>query len=160
MRFAHDRAGVVRATIRVPWADNDRGVRTGAGQVRRTGAGTLRCNCHAALKSRTVALKTRTKFLVKFVGDATVTHLPSVAFLPNLIGQRLLRQISATSDRLILKTSYTLTDGSNATSLLEWSRISSSLQQPYLDSALTDVTDFRAVVKSEDNCEIKCFSHL
>jgi len=56
----------------------------------------------------------------------TVTHLPSVAFLPNLIGQRLLRQVSVTGNHLILKTSYTLIDGSNATSLLEWSRISSN----------------------------------
>jgi Lipocalin-like domain len=59
----------------------------------------------------------------------TVTHLPSVAFLPNLIGQRLLRQVSITGNRLILKTAYTLADGSNVTSLLEWSRTRSSLQQ-------------------------------
>jgi len=60
---------------------------------------------------------------------ATVTHLPSVAFVPNLVGQRLLRQVALEDNRLTLKASYTLADGSSATSLLEWSRIISKVEQ-------------------------------
>lgn len=59
---------------------------------------------------------------------ATVTHLPSVAFLPNFVGQRLLREVSFTDNRLTLKASYALPDGSTAASLLEWTRFSTLRQ--------------------------------
>jgi hypothetical protein len=61
--------------------------------------------------------------------NATVTHLPSVAFLPNLVGHRHLRHVAISGDRLTLRASYRRADRINATSCLEWSRIGGGSQQ-------------------------------
>ena len=58
----------------------------------------------------------------------TVTHVPSVAFWPNLIGQRLLRRVQFVDSGLALTASYIGPGGEPATSHLEWSRISSDLE--------------------------------
>lgn len=60
---------------------------------------------------------------------ATVTHSPSVAFAPNLVGQRLLRQVTISDGWLTLKAPFTLADGSSATSILEWSPTIRCLEQ-------------------------------
>jgi len=70
---------------------------------------------------------------------ATVTHLPSVAFLPNLVGHRHLRHVAITGDRLTLRAPYTRADRTKATSCLEWSRIGGASQQaPFTLSQLED----------------------
>ena len=60
---------------------------------------------------------------------STVTHLPSVAFLPNLVGHRHLRHVAIAGDRLTLRAPYPRADRTNATSCLEWSRIGGASQQ-------------------------------
>ena len=53
----------------------------------------------------------------------TVTHIPSVALLPNLINGRQLRAIEMKGDRLTLRTaSVAVADGVLVTSRLEWQR--------------------------------------
>jgi Lipocalin-like domain len=55
--------------------------------------------------------------------NQTVTHIPSVALLPNLINERQLRAIKLNGDRLTLRTSSLAdADGVAATSHLEWQR--------------------------------------
>lgn len=53
----------------------------------------------------------------------TVTHLISIAFLPHLTGQRLLRQVELFENRPALAASYIGYGAEPATSNLEWSRI-------------------------------------
>lgn len=55
---------------------------------------------------------------------ATVTHIPSVSLLPNLLGGRQCRSIEFEGDRLVLRTAgVPVADGSYVTSRLEWLRI-------------------------------------
>jgi Lipocalin-like domain len=55
---------------------------------------------------------------------ATVTHIPSVALLPNLIHGRQCRSIDLQGDRLILRTaSAPAANGFYVTSRLEWKRV-------------------------------------
>jgi Lipocalin-like domain len=55
--------------------------------------------------------------------NETVTHIPSVALLPNLIHGRQLRAIKLSEDRLTLRTpSAADADGALVTSHLEWKR--------------------------------------
>ena len=55
--------------------------------------------------------------------NETVTHIPSVALLPNLIHGRQLRALTLNGDRLTLRTSSAGVDGVLVTSHLEWERI-------------------------------------
>jgi len=56
--------------------------------------------------------------------NETVTHIPSVALLPNLIHGRQLRALTLNGDRLTLRTSSVAdVDGVLVTSHLEWQRI-------------------------------------
>lgn len=56
---------------------------------------------------------------------ATVTHVPTVSLLPNLIGGRQCRSIELEGNRLVLRASGApVADGIYVTSRLEWSRIS------------------------------------
>ena len=60
---------------------------------------------------------------------ATVTHIPSVSLLPNLIGGRQCRAIDLVSDRLILRAAGApVTGGIYVTSRLEWRRIAPNLE--------------------------------
>jgi hypothetical protein len=59
----------------------------------------------------------------------TVTHVPTVAFLPNLIGKRLRRQVQLFHSILTLTASYIGADGEPAASHLEWSPISSGSER-------------------------------
>src|ERR1700722_12250036 len=55
--------------------------------------------------------------------NVTVTHLPSVALVPNLILQGQLRSITLSGDRLTLCTvGVPVTNGPSVTSRLEWQR--------------------------------------
>ena len=55
---------------------------------------------------------------------ATVTHIPSVSLLPNLIGGRQCRSIRLESDRLVLRApGAPVAGGLSVTSRLEWKRI-------------------------------------
>jgi hypothetical protein len=55
---------------------------------------------------------------------ATVTHIPSVSLLPNLISGRQCRSIRLESDRLVLRApGVPVAGGLNVTSRLEWKRI-------------------------------------
>jgi hypothetical protein len=55
--------------------------------------------------------------------NRTVTHIPSVALLPNLIHGRQLRTVELNGDRLTLRTaSVAVADGALVTSRLEWQR--------------------------------------
>jgi hypothetical protein len=55
---------------------------------------------------------------------ATVTHIPSVALLPNLIDGRQCRSIDLQGDRLVLRaTGAPVAGGAYVTSCLEWTRI-------------------------------------
>jgi len=57
---------------------------------------------------------------------ATVTHLPSVSLLPNLIGGRQCRSIDLEGDRLVLRAAGApVAGGVDVTSRLEWKRLSS-----------------------------------
>jgi hypothetical protein len=59
--------------------------------------------------------------------NGTVTHIPSVALLPNLIHGRQCRSIDLEGDRLVLLAAGApLACGLHATRRLEWKRISSS----------------------------------
>lgn len=54
----------------------------------------------------------------------TVTHIPSVAFFPNLISKRQLRFLKLHGDRLTLQTAGSFVDDGEAiTSRLEWRRV-------------------------------------
>jgi Lipocalin-like domain len=53
---------------------------------------------------------------------ATVTHIPSVALLPNLIHGRQCRSIDLQGDRLTLRTTGVVANGIHVTSRLEWKR--------------------------------------
>jgi hypothetical protein len=56
--------------------------------------------------------------------NRTVTHIPSVALLPNLIHGRQLRAINLNGDRLTLRASSSAdADGAPVTSQLEWQRV-------------------------------------
>jgi hypothetical protein len=55
---------------------------------------------------------------------ATVTHIPSVSFFPNLIGGRQCRSIDLTSDRLGLRAVTAVASGLYVISRVEWQRIS------------------------------------
>src|ERR1700733_8328481 len=56
--------------------------------------------------------------------NETVTHIPSVALLPNLIQRRQLRALTLNGDRLTLRTSSAAdVEGALVTSHLEWQRI-------------------------------------
>jgi len=55
---------------------------------------------------------------------ATVTHIPSVSLLPNLINGRQRRSIDLQGDRLVLRaTGVPVVGGVNVTSRLEWKKI-------------------------------------
>ena len=55
---------------------------------------------------------------------ATVTHIPSVSLLPNLIGGRQCRSIELQGDRLVLRAAGApVAGGLNVTSRLEWKRM-------------------------------------
>jgi Lipocalin-like domain len=55
---------------------------------------------------------------------ATVTHIPSVSLLPNLMGERQCRSIELEGDRLVLRAAGApVSDGIYVTSRLEWLRI-------------------------------------
>jgi hypothetical protein len=55
---------------------------------------------------------------------ATVTHIPSVSLLPNLIDGRQCRSIDLQGDRLVLRAAGApVAGGLNVTSRLEWKRI-------------------------------------
>ena len=57
-------------------------------------------------------------------GKATVTHIPSVSLLPNLIHGRQSRSIDLQGDRLVLRAaSAPVAGGLNVTSRLQWKRI-------------------------------------
>ena len=57
---------------------------------------------------------------------ATVTHLPSVSLLPNLIGGRQCRSIDLEGDRLVLRAAGApVAGGVDVASRLEWKRLSS-----------------------------------
>jgi hypothetical protein len=59
-------------------------------------------------------------------GKATVTHIPSVSLLPNLIRGRQCRSIDLVDDRLVLRASGApVAGGVDVTSRLEWNRITS-----------------------------------
>jgi hypothetical protein len=61
----------------------------------------------------------------------TVTHIPSVALLPNLINGRQLRAIEMKGDRLTLRTaSVAVADGVLVTSRLEWQRAGRLAEPP------------------------------
>lgn len=61
---------------------------------------------------------------------ATVAHLPSVAFLPNLILKRQLRSVTLSGDRLILSTlGVPAPNGAYVTNRLEWQRACASGKQ-------------------------------
>ena len=56
---------------------------------------------------------------------ATVTHIPSVSLLPNLIGGRQCRSIDLEGDRLVLRAAGApVAGGVYVTSRLEWKRVS------------------------------------
>src|SRR5580693_3511564 len=56
--------------------------------------------------------------------NETVTHIPAVALLPNLIQKRQLRALTLNGDRLTLRTSSAAdVEGALVTSHLEWQRI-------------------------------------
>ena len=56
--------------------------------------------------------------------NETVTHIPSVALLPNLINCRQLRAFELNGDQLILRTAGVAdTDGVLVSSHLEWHRL-------------------------------------
>jgi Lipocalin-like domain len=61
--------------------------------------------------------------------QSTVTHVPSVAFSPNLVEQRLLRRVELIDNRLDLTASYTGSNGEPALSRLEWIRMSSESER-------------------------------
>ena len=55
---------------------------------------------------------------------ATVTHIPSVSLLPNLIDGRQCRSIDLQGDRLVLRAAGApVARGAHVTSRLEWTRI-------------------------------------
>jgi hypothetical protein len=55
---------------------------------------------------------------------ATVTHIPSISLLPNLIGGRQCRSIDLEGDRLVLRASGApVSGGVYVTSRLEWKRV-------------------------------------
>ena len=55
--------------------------------------------------------------------NATVTHIPSVSLLPNLIGERQCRSIDLEGDRLVLRAAGApVAGGVYVTSRLEWKR--------------------------------------
>jgi hypothetical protein len=59
---------------------------------------------------------------------ATVTHIPSVSLLPNLIGGRQCRSIDLEGDRLVLRAAGApVAGGLFVTSRLEWKRITPSV---------------------------------
>lgn len=59
---------------------------------------------------------------------ATVTHIPSVSLLPNLIGGRQCRTIDLEDDRLVLRAAGApVSGGLFVTSRLEWKRVFSNL---------------------------------
>jgi Lipocalin-like domain len=63
--------------------------------------------------------------------NQTVTHIPSVALLPNLIHGRQLRALTLNGNRLTLRTSSaTDVDGVLVTSHLEWERIARTHPHP------------------------------
>jgi Lipocalin-like domain len=53
---------------------------------------------------------------------ATVTHIPSVALVPNLISKRQLRSITLSGDRLSLYAVIPIADSGPVTSRLKWQR--------------------------------------
>jgi hypothetical protein len=56
---------------------------------------------------------------------ATVYHMPSVSFVPSLIGQRLIRQVKLDGDRLTLTLVTSRVEGSSIKSSLCWLRLHS-----------------------------------
>jgi hypothetical protein len=54
---------------------------------------------------------------------STVTHIPSVSLLPNLIGGRQCRSIDFAADRLVLRAVTPVAGGLYVISRLEWQRI-------------------------------------
>jgi Lipocalin-like domain len=60
---------------------------------------------------------------------ATVTHIPSVSLLPNLIDGRQCRSIHLQGDRLVLRAARApVAGGLNVTSRLEWKRITRDVE--------------------------------
>jgi hypothetical protein len=63
--------------------------------------------------------------------NETVTHIPTVALLPNLIQGRQLRAIQLHEDRLTLRTaSVADADGAQVSSYLEWQRVDGRTLRP------------------------------
>jgi Lipocalin-like domain len=61
--------------------------------------------------------------------NATVTHIPSVSLLPNLIGGRQCRLIDLEGDRLVLRAAGApVAGGVYVTSRLEWKRVPRSIR--------------------------------
>jgi len=58
---------------------------------------------------------------------ATVTHIPSVSLLPNLIHGRQRRSIDLEGDRLVLRAQTLVAEGVYVTSRLEWKRVTINL---------------------------------
>jgi len=59
---------------------------------------------------------------------ATVTHIPSVALVPNLIGKGQLRSVSMSGDRLSLRAATPMAQGGLVITRLEWRRAGASWQ--------------------------------
>jgi hypothetical protein len=56
--------------------------------------------------------------------EETVTHVPYVAFLPNLVGEKLLRSVTLSGDRLtLLATATPVENGGLRISRMEWQRL-------------------------------------
>lgn len=54
---------------------------------------------------------------------ATISHMPSVSFVPSLIGQRLKRQVKLDGDRLTLTVVTPRVEGKSVTSILSWLKL-------------------------------------
>jgi hypothetical protein len=60
---------------------------------------------------------------------ATVSHMPSVSLLPNLIGGRQSRSIDFATDRLALRAVTPIAGGLHVIRLLEWQRVAPNIAQ-------------------------------